>query len=173
MLQFGRAVLNTEYTAPDGRIFKIRAGQSILTEKNLHHNKPDVMVQIMAPVKKTILFEVSVPHLQNYHVQEGIKRAKYCRNSVEDINHRNYKTINRDMNLVTELETKHRCQVELGVLVVGCFGEIIQTPEHRNFRRLLGELGATERDADGLMRRVAYSVATDTSRILVGFMRRT
>ena len=44
-LHFGKAVLNTEYEIPDGRL-RIRAGQSILTEVPLHHNKPDVMVQI-------------------------------------------------------------------------------------------------------------------------------
>ena len=171
-LHFGRAAMNTDYESTEGQKYRIRAGQSILTERPLHHNKPDIMVQLLGPIKKTILFEVSIPHLQNYLTQEGIKRTKYCHNSVADIHHNNYQTIGRDTNLLDTLAHEHRCEVELGLFIVGCYGEVLNTEEHRTVRRLLQELGVPPYTINTVLRKVAYSVITSTSRIIMNHIRK-
>ena len=130
------------------------------------------MVQLFGPRRETVLFEISVPHLQNYHTQELIKRTKYAHNSVATISHKNAREIERDFNLVTELEYNHKCKVSLGLLVVGAYGEVLQTEEHNNLRKLLVGLGTTNREIDVLVRRAAYSVATQTCRMLQCFASR-
>lgn len=169
-LHFGKAILNTEYEIPDGRL-RIRAGQSILTEVPLHHNKPDVMVQILTRDPQTLLFEVSVPHLQNYRTQEGIKRVKYTKNSMVDINHRNYKTISRDTNLADQLAHLHRCKVKLGLLIIGCYGEVLNTEEHRKFQGLMQTLGVPNYKTQRLLNNATYSVFTQTTQILMKHLR--
>lgn len=125
------------------------------------------------PKKRIYLFEVSVPHLQNYHMQEGIKRTKYCVNSVADNNHQNFNTVKRDLNLVDILATHNKCQVDLGLLIVGCFGEVLGIPEHKGLYHLLGQLGASEGAVRQTIRKAAYSVVTSSCRIIMGHIRRT
>ena len=170
-LQFGRAMLNAEFDAPLGPV-RIRAGQAILTGVPLHHNKPDVMVQVLARVPSTYIFEVSIPHLQNYRTQKGIKRTKYGRNSVAEISHLNYQTIGRDLNLLDQLAHLHRCRVHLGLFIVGCYGEVLNTDEQQRFARLLGSLGVKNYEVKALYQKAAYSAITETTKILCRHMGR-
>ena len=43
-LQFGKAVPNVEYGDRDENHYTVRAGQNVLVERKLHHNKPDIEV---------------------------------------------------------------------------------------------------------------------------------
>ncbi|XP_063915482.1 uncharacterized protein LOC135131601 [Zophobas morio] len=148
-LQFGRAMLNAEFDAPLGPV-RIRAGQAILTGVPLHHNKPDVMVQVLARVPSTYIFEVSIPHLQNYRTQEGIKRTKYGRNSV------------------AEKLPDHRTGSQPWV----GYGEVLDTDERRRFARLPGSLGVKDCEVKALYQKAAYSVITETTKILCRHMGR-
>lgn len=131
------------------------------------------MVQILSSEKnKTFLFEVSVPHLQNYRMQEGIKRVKYAKNSVANISHANFKTIHRDQNLINILSHAHRCEVHLGLLIIGCFGEVLETEEHRRFCELLLAIGVPQHAIPTLIRKATYSVITETAKILMNRIRR-
>lgn len=160
-LHFDKVALNINYNFGNGGQSKIRVRQS--TEVPLYHNKLDVMVQTR---DKIYLFEVSVPHLQNYHIQKGIKRTKYAKNSCDDISHRNFKTVGRDTNLVDVLKSKHKSHVKLGLLVVGCFSEIINTEEHKNLYWLLEEFGAQQHSIRTMIRKAWYSVVSQTCNIL-------
>lgn len=51
--------------------------------------------------------------------------VEYNKISVEDIHHLNYNKVNSFANQADKLANKHRTNVTLGFLVIGCFGEII------------------------------------------------
>ena len=96
-----------------------REGQNIFMELPLYLNKTNVMTQILIQKTKALLFEVSTPHLQNHPIQKGIKRVKYAN-----------KTINRDTNVVDQLAHLYRCKVQVGLLIIACHGEVLNTAEH-------------------------------------------
>lgn len=78
-----------------------------------------------------------------------------------------YKEITRDVNLVTELENLHNCPVHLGILVVGCYGEILNISEFKTLLGLLKRLGISEKATEHMMVKISYSVAVSTSTIIL------
>lgn len=165
---FGKVSFNPTFRSR-GREVVVRAGGKILTEKRLHHNKPDLMIRFENP-NTIYLFEIAVAHLQNIRTQEKIKKTRYSANSVEKVDHTNFETVGRDLNLVSELESQYKCPVHLGIFVVGCYGEIILTEEHNNFKRLLREIGLTNFEIATLINKCSYSVAVSTTNILMKHM---
>ena len=113
------------------RQVKIKAGVKITTEKEIYHNKPDIVVELSNPNKIYVL-EVFIAHLQNLRLQEKIKKARYAINSVTKINNTNYQDIGRDMNLVYQISRLHNKPTELAIMVFGALGEIVNTSEFSN-----------------------------------------
>lgn len=162
--QFGRATLNTDFLYQQ-HLVSIRAGNKILTEKRLYHNKPDIFIKMH---NRIIIIEVAVAHIQNYRLQERIKRTRYAINSCEKVDNKNVNTITRDLNIVGELAKLYRCPVDFAVFVVGCYGEMITTEEHKNFLSLLQtKIGVGKEDMEQLKQKCCYSVAISTSQILL------
>ncbi|XP_045470568.1 uncharacterized protein LOC123677883 [Harmonia axyridis] len=165
-LQFGKATLMTDYEQ-QGRSISIRAGHKILTEKKMYHNKPDIMIKLSNP-DRIILIEVAIAHIQNYRLQEKIKRNRYAVNSTIKIDNKNVDNVVRDVNIVGELEKIHRCPVDLGIFVVGCSGEMIVTEEQVKFAKILSKvLGLTNSEIQHLFTKRSYSVCLSTSQILL------
>ncbi|XP_044751637.1 uncharacterized protein LOC123311637 [Coccinella septempunctata] len=163
-LQFGKATLNVDFEGK--RKVEIRAGMKLLTEKRLHHNKPDIFIHLWNP-EEILILEVSVAHLQNYRLQEKIKKSRYAINSCSHVDHQNVGEISRDLNLVGELQSLYNCPVHLGIFVIGCFGEIVATDEHKHFKKLLSRIGVTNLDMKILINKCSYSVAVSTSNIIL------
>ena len=118
------------------RNITIEAGNKILTEKRLYHNRPDITVKMTNPTQ-IFIFEIAISHIQNYREQEKLKHIRYAVNSVTKLTNSKITNISRDLNLVSELEQIYRCPVHLGVFVVGCFGEVIKTETHTHFTKLM------------------------------------
>nr|XP_022903143.1 uncharacterized protein LOC111415615 [Onthophagus taurus] len=166
-LKFGRANLNCEYTT-EGRRINITCGIPVLTPQRIHHKKPDVLVKVEKEDKTTIyVFEVVIPHLQNYETQEAVKITRYAKNSVTHVDHLNYSTVGRDANLVDELRQMNRCPVKFGVMAIGVFGEVLSTDTQKKLWSLLAEMGVTETQIRSLLEKAAYSALTGTARILM------
>ncbi|XP_044750695.1 uncharacterized protein LOC123311015 [Coccinella septempunctata] len=161
---FGKVSFNPTFVI-EGRKVVVRAGGNIYTEKRIHHNKPDILVRFTNP-EVIFIFEIAVAHVQNIRTQEKIKRTRYTVNGVESIDHRNHETVGRDLNLVAELESQYHCPVHLGIFVVGCYGEILRTEEHKNFASLLTQIGLTNFETR-LINKCSYSVAVSTTNILL------
>ena len=147
------------------RSVSIRAGVPVKTNNIIHHNKPDVMVILTNPAEVYVL-EVAVSHLQNIRTQERIKRARYSVNSTIEVNQDNVGTVTRDTNLVDELRHMYRCPVELGVLVIGAYGETIDTDERKRTSTILRRLGVPEWRWKSLLSNVCYSAAVSTLTII-------
>ncbi|XP_044750445.1 uncharacterized protein LOC123310835 [Coccinella septempunctata] len=160
-LQFGKASLNCDI----GKI-KIQAGNKILTGKKIYHNKPDIMVRTTDP-DKIYLIEVAVSHIQNLRQQEELKRTRYAVNSTKKLDFSNYREAQRDLNLVTELENLYKCPVKLGVYVVGCFGELVLTQEHKNFCSILEEIDLGKEEIKKVHNKCSYSVAVSTTNMIL------
>ncbi|XP_044751627.1 uncharacterized protein LOC123311629 [Coccinella septempunctata] len=163
-LQFGKATLSVDFFGM--RRVEIRAGTEILTEKRIHHNTPDTYLHLYDP-EEIIILEISVAHLQNYRLQEKIKKVRYSVNGSAHIDHTNVDEACRDLNLMGELRSTYRCPVHLGVFVVGCFGEIVTTEEHKNIRKILIKIGINNLKMRILINRSSYSVAVSTSNIIL------
>ena len=125
-LKFGKATLVADYKNSNTEI-SIRAGVPIITTNNVKHNKPDIMVMLSGEREAVYVFEVAICHLQNIEIQEQIKSVRYVRNSMVDANHDNVNTISRDLILMEELRQMYHCGCSLGILVVGYYGEILET----------------------------------------------
>lgn len=171
MVKYNKAALNTDFITNTNEI-SIRAGIPIVTNNKLKHNKPDIVIHLKGTEEKIIIFEVAVSHLQNYKVQEHIKRTRYDKNSIDEVNHQNYQNTSRNLNLVEELRQAHKCPVYLGVLVMGCYGEILQTEEHLNCLKLLKKIDATQSEIQELFKRAAYGCVTKTAEILMRHLQR-
>ncbi|XP_045470569.1 uncharacterized protein LOC123677884 [Harmonia axyridis] len=163
-LQFGKACLCVDFLGK--RKVEIRAGGKIITEKQLHHNKPDILIHLYDP-EEIIVLEISVAHLQNYRLQEKIKKVRYSVNGCTHIDHQNVEETSRDLNLVDALRSNYHCPVHLGIFVVGCFGEIVATEEHKNFRKLMTNMGLSNLNIRILINRSSYSAAVSTSNIIL------
>lgn len=163
--QFGKASLNTNFKT-QSREISIRAGIKFLTEKQLYHNKPDIWIKFTNPTE-IYIFEIAVAHIQNYRLQEKIKKTRYAINSVAKIDNMNVQNIGRDLNLISEMENIHHCPVHFGIFIIGCYGEIIKTEEHNKFRNLLTKnLKMENKEVEHLMNKCCYSVTLSTSQIL-------
>ncbi|CAH0555597.1 unnamed protein product [Brassicogethes aeneus] len=166
-LFFGKATLNAQYTnIKNQRNMTVIAGHPIITEYNLHHNKPDILVKLENPTE-VIILEIAISHIQNYRDQEMLKHTRYAVNSVDNITNENATSISRKANLVTEVGNMHACSAELGIFVVGCYGEIITTEAHNKCIKLLKRLGLSDLDCKGLVNKCSYSAAVSTSTILM------
>ncbi|XP_044750658.1 uncharacterized protein LOC123310992 [Coccinella septempunctata] len=161
---FGKATCNPTFET-GGRKIIVRAGGSIYTEK-IHHNKPDIMVRFTNP-DVIYIFEIAVAHVQNIRTQEKIKKVRYSVNGAVHIDHTNCETAGRDLNLIGELESQYHCPVHLGIFVVGCYGEVLNTEEHKNFLKLLAQVGLTNFEIRSLINKCSYSVAVSTTNILL------
>uniref|UniRef100_A0AC35UFD7 Reverse transcriptase domain-containing protein n=1 Tax=Rhabditophanes sp. KR3021 TaxID=114890 RepID=A0AC35UFD7_9BILA len=109
-LQVEQAVLDEDYS--------IRAGASMLMEKRIRSNKPDIVVIRKSP-KLAIVLEVSIPALKNYNLQKDIKITKYTKNSVVDISDKNVRTVGRDLNFCQILAAKQHCGVMFCPVIIG------------------------------------------------------
>lgn len=164
-LRFGSATLNAEYVSEiAGRQLTIRAGGFCAVDVPIYHYKPDVVVRTSNP-RKVYVLEASVAHFQNLEDQEILKCKRYGFNSAVHITPDNVNDVLRGENLVNILKRTYGCEVELGVMVVGCFGEIIQTAEMVNMERLVNEMGVSRRAWKSCLSRCSFSIAT--AKILV------
>lgn len=165
-IQFGKAVYHAEFVNRNRRV-KIEAGQKIITERKIYHNKPDIVIKFTNP-DEIFMVEVAISHIQNYRLQEEIKRTRYAKNSVEQVTETNMREVARDLNLVGELERRYRCPVQLAVFVVGCFGEIMETEEHGQFCNILkNKMQMNKKQIQTMMNKASYSVAISTSSMLL------
>lgn len=130
-LGYGSGVLHASYEIggdDENGTITIDAGGKILTDSEIYHNRPDIVVRTSKP-KKVVLIEVAVTHLQNLSIQEKEKRCRYSINSEGPVTPANVGDVGRGRNLVGEVSRMHGCEVALGVMVFGCFGEVVRTPE--------------------------------------------
>lgn len=165
-IQFGKALYHAEFINKSKSV-KIEAGYKIITEWKIYHNKPDILIKFTNP-DEIFIVEVAISHIQNYRMQEELKRTRYEKNSVEQVTETNMREIPRDFNLVGELERRYRCPVQLAVFVVGCFGEIIETEEHVQFCNMLKKkVQMNKKQIQTMMNKASYSVAIPTSNILI------
>lgn len=88
-------------------------------------------------------------------------------NSVDPITLENVNDVPRNLNLVGEMQRSHRCPVDLGVLVLGAFGERLNTPVLATTMDILGQLSLTEKQIDGLLDKCCYSIAASTADIII------
>ncbi|KAL3282293.1 hypothetical protein HHI36_005482 [Cryptolaemus montrouzieri] len=140
----------------------IITGGKILTEKRIYHNKPDIVISTSNP-KHIYIIEVSVAHIQNFRLQEKIKRTRYEVNGAQKVDDANVNTITGDTNLITEMKQAHQCPVELGILVIVNLDEVILTEEHMNLQRILKKLGTFELNRAIMINQCSYSVVLSTS----------
>ena len=118
---------------------KVRAGIKVVTDPELYHNQPDIIVCLTNP-NEVYVFEIAISHLQNIEVQESIKKIRYGKNSTEHITHQNFNNVPRSLNICEALGRMHKCpSVKLGVLVIGTLGEIVFTDTHRQCIKYFGE----------------------------------
>ena len=110
-LQFGKASIYCQFEV-GRRNITIDAGNKILTEKRLYHNRPDITVKMTNPTQ-IFIFEIAISHIQNYREQEKLKHIRYAVNSVTKLTNSKITNIPRDLNLVSELEQIYRCPVHL------------------------------------------------------------
>lgn len=61
----------------------------------------------------------------------------------------------------------YKCPVELGVLVIGCYGEVMETEEHERVKKMMNRLGIGDFQWIKLLGKITYSVAVAISNILV------
>lgn len=165
-LTFGKSSIAADYYWAERKV-KVRAGIKILTKEKLYHNRPDICIHLSDPQCIYVL-EVSVAHLQNFRLQERIKRTKYEKNSVDKISAADVDAAPRASNLIDALRRAYRCPVKLAVLVFGAYGEILYTDEFRKTASLLNELGISARRHRTLMTRCCYSAAASTANIIFG-----
>lgn len=116
---------------------------------------------------EVFVIEVAVSHLQNIKLQEKIKRLRYERNSMANITRVNVDTVPRDTNLIAELRHIYRCPVELGVLVIGAYGEALRTEEMKKMETIFGKIGVPGWKFNSLLKSACYSSAVSTTNILV------
>ena len=165
-LQFGKATITVDYRGTSADV-SIRAGVPITTAGNIKHNKPDIMVRLSGDRDAVYVFEVAVSHLQNVEVQERIKNYRYARNSMIDINNENVENTPRGLNLIEDLRQTYNCKCSLGVFVVGCYGEVVDSDAMRRVQSMMESLGSSEGAFKEVLRRAAYSCLTQTSCTLV------
>ncbi|XP_044750655.1 uncharacterized protein LOC123310990 [Coccinella septempunctata] len=165
-LQFGQSTCRVDFEANNRKV-SIQAGQKLLTERRLYHNKPDILVKLTNP-SEIFIIEVAVSHIQNWRNQERLKRTRYAVNSVKHITEFNLSNTTRDLNIVTELGATYRCPVKLAIFVVGCYGELIATDEHKQFCEMMKKkLQVSNRSMRNLLNHATYSVAVSTSNLLM------
>ncbi|XP_015124496.1 uncharacterized protein LOC107046401 [Diachasma alloeum] len=166
-LKFGSATLNVSYdTERGGGHIQIRAGGYCAVDVQLYHYKPDLVIITSNP-RKVYVIEVSVAHLQNLENQEKVKRTRYETNSEAHVTPENMGEVHRGENLVNVLKRTHGCDVELGVLVLGCFGVVAETAELVRVKGIVGQLGVSQRGWENCLSRSSYSVATATPKVVL------
>lgn len=164
-LQFAKATACTEYTWKKRRI-TIRAGMKVISDPKLHHNRPDIMVQMTHP-DEVYVFEIAVSHLQNIRLQERIKEVRYSKNSTVPIDKNNVDTVERGTNLIETLEYMYRCPVHLEVLVFGTYGEVLYTEKYQAAQRALRTLGMSQNRLTILTERCATTAAKTSAQIIL------
>ena len=164
-LKYGKASLVAEYNWGE-RQDKIRAGVTTMTDPELYHNRPDIIIILTNP-SVVYVMEIAVAHLQNFHLQEKIKNTRYAKNSSIHITKDNYNNVSRDYNLLEALERMHKCPVKLAVLVFGALGEIVETSDHKNALKILGYLGINAGRMKGLISQCSFNAATSSAKIIM------
>lgn len=163
--QFGKATMKCSYVH-EGRTISVETGNKILTGKKLYHNRPDIVVKLTNPTIIYIL-EIAVSHIQNLREQERLKRVRYAVNSTVHVDSKNVQSVQRDLNLLSELELMYKCPVQMGILVLGCFGEVVYTEEQGKFDAVLAKLGVNQRELQILKNKCSYSIAVSTTNMLL------
>lgn len=116
-LHFGRAVVNADFTNNTGQKVRIRAGQSILTKKPLHHNKPAILLQFLTPYRRPFYLKFPFPS-SKLSSKGRNEEEEIVYNSMSDIYHRNLSSGNRDTNLGYEISQIHQAKVKLGFIII-------------------------------------------------------
>ena len=162
-LRFGKASLVSEHTWGERRV-KIRAGVKVITDPELYHNRPDILVCLSNPTEVYVL-EVAVSHLQNIRLQEEIKKVRYGKNSTVHVTHQNYKDVPRSYNIREAVGKIYKGPVKFGVQIFGSLGELLETEASKEFVRYLQQLGV--RDTKILLYKCCTSICKATSKIIV------
>lgn len=163
--RFTRATATEEYNWSE-RAVRIRAGVTVKTRNQINHNKPDILIILDNPAEVYVI-EFAVSHLLNIRLQEKIKRHRYEHNSMANITRVNVDTVPRDTNLVSELRHVYQCPVELGVLVIGAYGEALNTEEMRKTEDIFEKIGVPRWKLSNLVKSACYSSAVSTTNIYV------
>ena len=165
-LRFGKAAMVSEYMWGRRRV-KVKAEVKVVTDPELYHNRPDIVVCLTNP-NEVYVFEIAVSHLQNIKVQEEIKKTRYGKNSMDHITHRNFKDVHRSFNICEALGRMYKSSsVKLGVLVMGTFGEILQTDIHKQCIKYFGELGINDRMSKKMLSQCSLEVYNSTAKIML------
>ena len=164
-LKFRKASIVVEYKWGE-RDVKIRAGPKIMTDPELHHNRPDIMVILTNPNIVYVL-EIAVAHLQNIRVQEQVKKVRYSKNSTEQITHTNYAQVHRDYNLIEALSNMYKCPAKLAIFIFGALGEILETEAMQAARKVLSALGVNHQQLEQLMELCSLTAAKESTKIIM------
>lgn len=164
-LKYDTATIVAEYSWGDREV-KVRAGPKLLTDPELHHNRPDILLILTNPAQVYVL-EVAVAHLQNLSMQEEIKKVRYSKNSCIHVNNTNYKTVPRDYNLVDALKKAHKCPVNLGIIVFGALGEIVESAEFHKAKKIFEALGLVGGRLDAAVNACCLSVARSSASMIM------
>ena len=165
-LRYGKASIMSEYETSDGRRIKICAGMKIMTDPQLYHTRPDIVIVSDRP-KKVWVFEVAISHLQNVKVQERVKRARYAVNSTVHVTHTNYDSVPRSFNLVEALGKIYKCPVTLCILVIGTFGKVIETEEYKKTTSELGKIGMKPSAVNALMQKCSLNTCECSAKLII------
>lgn len=144
---------------------EIRAGGKVLTDCQLYHNKPDIVVRTTNP-DRVYVFEVAVSRLSGMKAQERLKRCRYVTNGEEKVEPDDVGNVVRGRNVVSELSKMYGCEASLGVLVLGCFGEVVRSEEMENSISLLQSIGMTRRKVESCLQKCSYSIALATALLI-------
>ena len=116
----------------------MKAGIKVITDPELYHNLPDIIVYLTNP-SEVYVSDIAIS--QNIEVQENIKKIRYGKNSTEHITHQNFNNLPRNFNICETLGRMHKClSVKLGVLNIGTLGKILFTNMLRQYIKYFGEL---------------------------------
>jgi hypothetical protein len=69
-------------TIPENEIIKLYWDRSLITDKTIHNNRPDIT--LIDKVRKTVYFiDIAIPNNHNLHTKYAEKLAKYSELSIE------------------------------------------------------------------------------------------
>ena len=164
-LKFRKASIFVEYKWKEREI-KIRVGPKIMTNPELHHNRPDIIVMLTNPSIVYVL-EIAITHLQNIRIQEQVKKVRYSKNSTEQTTHTNYAQVRRDHNLIETLSNMYKCPAKLAVFIFGALGEILETESMQAARKVLNALGVNNHQLQQLMEQCSLTAAKESTWIIM------
>lgn len=141
--------------------FELWWNQPVQTINPIKHNRPDI-VFIDYGRKRAQVIEVAVSDPNNVTMQRDLKRTRYQLNSVDKIDHLNYKAAIKGPNLVDEIRLTYGYETSFYPIIVGTGGEVLQGLD----AELMELTGSGKDSVLDLIERIERSAVLGSSRIV-------